>query len=863
MRLVGILLALCLLACGSSDGDGGTDATTATTGGDGDTDDTEPPGPPDDPGPTPASTAHCEYVPVPATAGAGGTVTAGAVTVGVAEDLLGLPLGSALGGNTSRAVPLGKRGYVDSREVEICGKFTPSVGIESLPRAKAVAITAGDETVVLLHTDTIFADDTITHDLAGRLGPDYAGKVIWTTSHTHTAPEQYSADSKLQIGGGVFRASNRALLLDRLTVVAQRALDARVPAQIGIATDDNFDPDHRVSFDRRDENDFLWDDREKKDDFLAVIRIDTADGAPLAVLPIFGVHAAILSDDTALWSTDVSGMYERLIEEQFDREVLVMHLQGAAGDVLAESSRHLRPGDGEKDWDFARSEENARWALPAIMAAWERAGDELTDTIAMELVTQSVEVGPNWETFTVRDGALSYAPFDLERVADGVVLDGSGAIASPIDEFNAPFGAGLCGEPEARFGAGQMPGVEPLDAYRSCARLPIVTDVLGRLLDFEFEGPPVCSSTRTTVSAWRLGDYLLATAPGEPVSTWARRLRELSPVAADKTLILGYAQGHIGYLLSAIDWLQAGYEPSINLWGPLEGELIAERLADVMALAVTDEREDAAAGGTDRLAGPMIGDTFDPTPDAAPLAGTVPNEVPEQVWFRTERRATGQPPATVPRVTGVAQFTWIGADPLAGTPSVTLEREVDGVFEPVRRRSGRPVVDHEFLVLWTPLPLEQSDDPRVHYYTAEWQALSWVGAPGLEGLDARPGAPLGRYRFSVEGPGYAVASDPFEVVAGPLSVRATRADAEIEIDVAYDARRGWRLLAMDGVANRRLPITAGPLTVELTFSDREPTVVEGVVATNGIARVTPPEGATLTSIRVLDRFGNAGSTSAP
>lgn len=801
----------------------------------------------------PASTAHCSYEPLPATARAGGAVTPGAVRAGTAEVALDLPVGSALGGNTSRARAVGNESKVDQRRPEISGAFNPSVGIETIPVAKALALSAGDETVVIIRTDTIFSDDTITHDVAARLGPDFAGKVIWASTHTHTAPEQYSADLKLQVGGGVLRQRNRDRLTERIEEAARAALAAQVPARVGISVNTDFDPDHRVSYDRREENDHLFGGERRKDSTLVMIRIDTADGAPLAIVPVFGVHSAILDDDVALMSCDVSGMYERVLEEQFDAPVTVMHLQGAAGDVLATATRHVEIADGELDMDFAMAESNARRALPELWAAWEAAGQDLRDELAMEMVTRSVELGPDWRTFTVRGGALEYAPFAWDRPCDRVIHDGDGAIASPIDEFNAYYGAGLCGDPSDDLFSGQrMPNVDDLPAYHSCARLPEVTDVLGALLDAPFEGPPICASTRTTVSALRLGDYLVITAPGEPLVLWAQHVRALSPVAPDKTIVLGYAQGHIGYLLTADDWLIGGFEPSINLWGPLEGEYIAERAAEVAALAVTDAREDAAAGGADRLRSPRLDDPL--VADDAPLAGTVPDAVPELVYLRGRwTPATGQPAGTIPRVAGVARFVWIGEDPLAGTPRVVLERELDGAFVPVTRRSGRVVRDLDLLVTWTPDPLRaDGGEPQTHYWAVEWQAVSWE----LGALAERPAVPLGRYRFAIEGTGYELASRPFQVVPAALAVDTELAGDQLTVTAHYDAPQGWRLLAMDGLSNRPVPVAAGPLAVEILYMGGASETIAAELAAPGTATVTV--AGDVSEVRVTDPWGNTG-----
>src|SRR5205807_1569482 len=84
-------------------------------------------------------------------------------------------------------------------------------------------------------------------------------------------------------------------------------------------------------------------------------------------------------------------------------------------------------------------------------------------------------------------------------------------------------------------------------------------------------------------------------------------------------------------------------EPSINVWGPLEGEYVAERAGEVMALAATDTREDAAAGGTNRWVTPTVDDKL-PAAEPAPMAGQVPAAVPAGVYLRGGAHVGGGEP---------------------------------------------------------------------------------------------------------------------------------------------------------------------------------------------------------------------------
>lgn len=819
----------------------------------------------DAPPKTGVTTEQCKYEPMPQTARAGGTVTAGPLTAGAAERVLDIPVGTALGGYTSRAGFLGSAGVVDTRKIEISGAFNPSIGISSAPRVKAVALSAGGETVVLLKFDAIFVYEGMVFDLEQRLGPDYAGKVIISASHSHSAWAQFTGHGPLKLGAGQMRQLVYDRFLDAFAATAQEALDARRPARIGVFYDGNFDPMNQINRDRRGDNNML-PGGDRKDDQFFMIRIEGTDGVPIAAIPIFGEHGTLNDDDNPFASTDSTGALERVFQEQFDSPVVVMHLQSAGGDNSPVGHGNIdcnnKPGrSGDPCFQWLKEEGHGRAAAATMMAAWEAAGSAMRDSIEIEMLSRSIELGPSPETFRIRDGALAYAPFDLERLPDGVIYEGgasSGPVASPIDEFNAPVGAALCESRSAMFPAAAIPGTDALLPYGSCLRLDVAGEILGEIFSIDFgvdDKHPVCETTRTTISALRLGDYLIGTMPGELTVLLADRVRRGSPVGPEKTIVLGYSQGHVGYMLTPEDWLVGGYEPSITFWGPLEGEYIAEQLVKLMPLALTAEREDGAAEGATKVATATIVDDFG-IDDPAPMAGTVPETVPETVWARTGTPTQAQPAAQIPRIAGIATFVWIGDDPSAKTPRVTLQYEASpNTWQPVTRRSGRFVEDSEIVIAYTPDPLQRRG-PQTHYWVAEWQAVPWVGAVELDSLADRGGVPLGRYRFHVEGKGWTLDSDPFEVVPGGVNATATRSGSNISVTVRWHAPKGFRLLDMSLMSNQPIPVKNQQVTIELL--DASNTVLSTATpTTNGSGVVTLPDQAQATSVRVVDRFGNA------
>ncbi len=812
------------------------------------------------PATTGVSTELCTYEPVPATALSGGTVAAGAVQAGAAERVLDIPVGTALGGYTSRAGFLGKAGIVDARKLKISGSFNPSIGITAAPRVKAVALTAGDETVIILKFDAIFVYEGMVFDLEQRLGPEYAGKVIISASHSHSAWAQFTGHGPLKLGAGQLRQLVYDRFLGSFEAAARDALAARRSAKIGFFYDGNFDPTDQINRDRRGGNNML-PGGDRKDNQFFMIRIDGTDNVPIAALPVFGVHGTLNDDDNPLASTDATGAVERVLQERFSSQVVVMHLQGAGGDNSPAGHGgvdcSVKPGrSGDPCFTWANEEGHGRGASDTMYAAWQAAGANMRDTIEMEMLTRSVETGPFPETFSLRDNSLVYAPFDIERMPDQIIYDGA-AIASPVDEFNAPVGAALCETENAMFPAAAIPGTEGSLPYGSCLRMDVAGEILGEVFSIDFkvdETHPVCEMTRTTLSALRLGDYLFATMPGELTVILADYIRARSPVGADKTILLGYAQGHVGYLLSPEDWLLGGYESSVTFWGPLEGEYLANRLADLMPLAITPMREDGASGGANKVATATMTDDFE-IDNPAMMAGTVPATVPPMVWARVGTPMQAQPAAQVERVSGIATFVWIGDDPSVKTPRVALQFETStNVFSTVARASGRAVEDGEIVLAYTPQPLQRSG-PQTHYWVAEWQALPWIGSTSNNGLDDRGGLPLGNYRFHVEGSGWTLDSAPFAVVAGGLSATASRVASNIHTLVRWHAPKGWRLMDMSLQSNQPIPVRSQNVKIELLQSNVVLDTFNNV-PTDASGAVDVTNNALADQVRVTDRFGN-------
>lgn len=805
--------------------------------------------------PPPVSPPRCTYAPAPlppSGAAVEKPVLVGAVAAGTAEGYLDLPVGTPLSGYNSRMRFLGGQAP-DFRQTPHAKAFVPSAGVQTRPATKSLYLRAGEQSLLLVKADLCLAYDRLVFDLESRVADLFPlgsarGRVIVAASHSHAAPGTYHGAFHLTLGADLFDEHQYQRLLSSLVQTARAAIQSAAPAKLGAGIWDGWDPRDEIYSDRRREDDSLPGPDGKpigphKEPRLLVLRVDRLDGKPLALLHSFPIHGTVGGGDNPLSSIEASGHIDLAIEQRFAEPVLVMHLQGPGGDASPRGKDGLRSCDGKTSLctDFARMESLGELAAPRILSLYQ--GIKTADRAALEIVTRSVYDGRD---LTVR-GNMTYAPFVRDQEVDTspqAIYTPDGAVRSPITQFNVESGAGLCGEKKPMLPVEGIPGATGAP-YASCADLgaamKLVADALA--VPAPKEGAPSCETTRTTLSALRLdqlpilrrsGDptmppsdvqeldtLLFATLPGEPVSALADLIAMRSPLGPARTFVLGYGQGHVGYLLGVENWLKGGYEPSINLFGPLEGEWLAERAGELLRLAHSPVLDDGEAGASpmaprfDRLVYAPGADVQPPQAVNA-QAGTVPSALPEGLFLRQRQLpASAQPASTILRGTGLATFVFYGGDPEHDFPTVTLEQEqAAGVFAAVRLPGGRLLgaQGRDVLLTYTPQPIAASPgQEKSHLWAVEWQAVGWDRKGGVADVFA---APTGTYRFRVSGRSltatglapYALTSQPFRVAKeAALTVTATRKADVVGGRAYFDAPHSFRLLSMDGPSDGKLP----------------------------------------------------------
>ncbi len=784
---------------------------------------------------------------------------AGVLEAGASGGTLNLPVGTPMGGYTGRDRSLGSDDGADGRDSDYRTDFVPSAGWQTRIPMDVLWLTNGQTDAVLVRLDLIYTFDGLTEAvgqaLTDELGRDLTDSVFTFTNHSHSSYGPFSKAMMLFLGGDFFRQEILDRMVEQVVEHALVAHDSLVPAAIGVGIDEQFDPvgEDRIFRDRRPENDELprpdgiisgpgW-----KDERATMLRVDSADGEPIAALFAFGMHGTVMGGDNPLLTAEAPGHISVLLNERYGGPRWIF-AQGAGGD----SSPAGRFGD------FARMEYLAEAASEKLLALYD-AIELTTDPLILDPVQRYVTQGRDIRVTRNGEVDLYYMPWDPSWAdwpyrPDMRVWDEEGNILSPLDEFWPQYGAALCGEREidiAIFGLDV-----DLPMYSSCLDLDLGF-ALFRIAFQEYietrdQYPLPLPETRTSmlgalgmtgIPVTRLGgsttdkDVVFAFAPGEATTLWTQSLRHRAAAEKDvsETIVIGYAMDHEGYLLTTDDWLLAGYEAAITVWGPLQGEYLLERMLDVIELGSTPVAEDPAWPDYPTSTWYPEWPTPWVEPDVTPEAGTTADPMPDYVYtYDHVVPAAATPAATIGRIQGIASWTFVGNDPATGLVSVVLDREGDdGSWAPVLTPGGNVVDDQlpDLIITYTPDPLTGTDvetDPvRTHRYVAEWQAVdTW------DSVDDAPGLPLGNYRFVASGLNrdpadteypydttpWEATSDVFEVVPAAIAATPALDGTTLTVTASYAAAgRGYRMLHLESDPRTPTPLVEGPagLTVDL------------------------------------------------
>src|SRR5262249_39141380 len=144
---------------------------------------------------------------------------------------------------------------------------------------------------------------------------------------------------------------------------------------------------------------------------------------------------------------------------------------------------------------------------------------------------------------------------------------------------------------------------------------------------------------------------------------------------------------------------------------------------------------------------------------------------------------------------------------------------------------------------YTPQRIDAAPDQLdSHLWTAEWQAVGWDRASDRTGVAAVFDAPLGNYRFAVQGTAggmpYQVQSAAFALTGeGALPITGSRSGSTLTGQAVYPVGPGYRLLRFVGASDGDVQV-AGTATLSLRSLKDGKTEMQTSALSNGQWTVT-------------------------
>lgn len=370
-------------------------------------------------------------------------------------------------------------------------------GIHDHMYARALVLDDGNAALAIVSLDVCVISLDVTEEVralvSGATGIPPAN-ILLNPSHTHTTP--YTRRSRLAPDG--LTAGHLAYLESFPHYIAGAIIEAwhhRQPAAIGAASTTVAG----ITINRRDPS--LSVDPE-----LGVIRVDDADGFPLAALLNYACHGTAVGAHHLEWTADFAGYLARTFEDA-QPGCACLFLQGAEGDI--------------HPWDFYFGNENPRYEDDYEAA--ERLGVAIAGP-ALGLF-QQIETTDQVD-IRVASKTISLPPRPIQWTAEEAE-----AFLAQIEAITEPYTGDVIPD--------RCPGC------LSAQRFPDAYRLSGARHEARFaRNYPAHIPAELTVA--RIGNIVLAAVPGELFHELGMRIKRSSPAPA--TYVLGLTNDWMGYL---------------------------------------------------------------------------------------------------------------------------------------------------------------------------------------------------------------------------------------------------------------------------------------------------------------------------
>ncbi len=212
-------------------------------------------------------------------------------------------------------------------------RVKPATGTLDPLYARVLVLEAGDTRLALVTLDLgrTFGPPAIQHLRESARRTSKISCLLVTASHTHSAPviaDEYKHGTP---------AWERAAL-ERIEHAIEEAAAGLTEARIGTGTGVAYIGHNRLRVNA--DGSVSWFERNLTrvptapvDPTVTVMRLDRADGSPLAILTNYACHPVVFGSDNLRYSADFPGVMNHVVEEKFGTRTLSFFLQGAPGDI--------------------------------------------------------------------------------------------------------------------------------------------------------------------------------------------------------------------------------------------------------------------------------------------------------------------------------------------------------------------------------------------------------------------------------------------------------------------------------------------------------------------------------------------------
>jgi hypothetical protein len=431
--------------------------------------------------------------------------------------------------------PLGFRMQGAMRRVE------GAEGIESNLLATALVITDNDNKIAILDCDLVGFDLPLAKEIRQKIGRAIGTEftnVLLGATHTHNGPctgrAGLGGSHDVPVRNGEIEALDTYIenLVRQLIGVAILADSERQPVRMGAGSDEANVAINREEIDPEDSKILVGRDPDGiTDRSVDVLRIDTTEGVPLAVIVAYAAHPVVMGYFQYLYSQDYPGTVRSIVEGATNATCLF--LTGAAGNQACWSFLQSDWGEQERM--------GGRIAGAAIKAFYEietRPHKEIRERgqslSLIALYHKEFHDGPTHQLFKT---AHSTALVKLQQLPSQEEIEAQLAEATAtLDEY---ISAGEGTEKtvpqqlEVRWAQGVLDMIKKGDTEHT--------------LEYPIAG-------------YRIDDFVLLSMPGEPFVEIQIGIKQLSK--SKHTMFAGYANGILGYIPTAKTVKQGGMSVS-------------------------------------------------------------------------------------------------------------------------------------------------------------------------------------------------------------------------------------------------------------------------------------------------------------